>query len=144
MSFTKNFKWQMVLVALGASLLMTGKVYSQEIENTHFESPATSVGSNFNTPAPVTTDSSSTLAGVAYATSAAIANAAPVNEQTEANVASAPAARGTLLAIAILLIGYAILRKTSLTRRNNQVNTWKSASSRTNSLSSRKPQVLHS
>ncbi|HKM66769.1 MAG TPA: hypothetical protein VJX70_06340 [Candidatus Acidoferrum sp.] len=142
MNFTKNFKWQMVLVALGASLLMTGKAYSQEIDNTNFQAPVASVGSNFNTAAPATTNSLATPAVVAYA--AAITPVAPVNEPTEASVTSAPMARGTLLAIAILLIGYAIVRKASLTSRNDRMNNWKSASTRTNSLSGRKPQVLHS
>jgi len=144
MNFTKNFKWQLVLVALSASLLMTGKVYSQEIENTNFETPATSVGSNFNTPAPMTTDSSSNLAGVAYATSTAIANAIPVNEQTEANVTSAPVARGTLLALVILLVGYAMIRKASGNRWNDRKNTLSAASAVKNTLFPRKPQALHS
>ena len=52
MNFTKNFKWQMALVALGASLVLTGKVQSQEIVNTEFDTPSSSIGSNFNTTAP--------------------------------------------------------------------------------------------
>ena len=56
MNFSKNSKWQMVLAALGFSLVISARANSQEIVNTEFATPSTSVGSNFNSalPAPET------------------------------------------------------------------------------------------
>jgi hypothetical protein len=112
MNFARKFKWQMILVALGASLVMTGKVYSQEIENTRFETPATSVGTGFNTPAPVAADSTAANPE----TTAAVA-IQPANAMEGLSAESFPLTAGPLLAIAIIIVGGVIVRKISVSRR---------------------------
>ena len=143
MNFTKNFKWQLVLVALGASLFMTGKVYSQEIENTNFDTPAASVGSNFNTPAPTAANTAAANPQAVYtpATGAAIRM---TNEMEELKASSFSLTAGPLLAIVILAAGCLIIRKVSANTRTNWKSTWNKHSARKTELINRKPQVLHS
>jgi hypothetical protein len=117
MNFAKTFKTQMILVALGASLVMTGKVYSQEIVNTDFDNPATSIGTNFNAPAlaTVNTPEAKLQLGSSELAPAAVA---PANEPQEANVVGSTRPAAIMLAIAILLLAYAILRRISFNQRN--------------------------
>lgn len=138
MNFAKNFKWQLVAVALGASLLMTGKVYSQEIENTNFAAPATSMGGNFNTNAPgaVNTASANPQAVYTPATGAAIR---ATNEMGELGASSFSLTAGPLLAIAILGAAYLVIRKASPNKRNAWKSPWNEHSAR-----NQKPQVLQS
>ena len=117
MNFTRKFRWQMILVALGASLVMTGKVYSQEIENTHFETPATSVGGGFNTPAPVAANQTAASPETAVTPTAAIA-IQPANQMEGLGTESLSLTAGPLLAIAIIIVGGVIVRKISVSRRN--------------------------
>jgi hypothetical protein len=142
MNSTKNFKWQLVLVALGASLVLTGKVYSQEIENTNFDTPETSVGSNFNTasPAPANTAAANTQAVYTPAAGAAIR---ATNEMGELGASSFPLTAGPLLAIAIVGIGWLIVRKVSAGAPENWNDT-RNDSARKTPLMTGKTQVLPS
>ena len=95
MNFTKNMKSQLALVALGASFFFATTLRAQEIDNAHFDAPATSMSGNFNTPAPVNT--------AAVNPQAVNAEVAPATVQTEASLGNVTTSRGTILAIAILL-----------------------------------------
>ena len=143
MNFARKFKWQMILVALGASLVMTGKVYSQEIENTRFDTPATSVGTGFNTPAPVVANSTAANPQTAMKPTAAIA-IQPANAMDGLGAESFSLTAGPLLAIAIIIVGGVIARKISLSRRSARQNPWNANSVRNKALANRKPQVLQS
>lgn len=142
MNFTKNFKWQMVLVALGAFLLFTGRAYSQEIVNTDFDTPAYSVGSNFNSPAPAAVNATEANPQAVYtpATALAISGA---NDVAQLNAASLPRESAPFVAIAILLAGCLIVKKVSSNRRNDRNRTWNSASPRLKAQSSSKYYVIH-
>jgi hypothetical protein len=142
MNFTKKFKWQMILLALGASLVMTGKVYSQEIENTRFDTPATSVGSGFNTPAPEAANSTAGNPQTAKPTAAIAIQ--PANTMEGLSAESFSLTAGPLLAIAIIIIGGVIARKISLNRRSARQNAWDANSVRNRALANHKPQVLQS
>jgi hypothetical protein len=143
MNFTKNFKWQLVLVALGASLILTGKVYSQEIENTDFNAPAASVGSNFNTTAPAAVNTVAADPQQVYtpATGAAVR---ATNEMGELGASSFSLTAGPLLAIAIVALCCFIVKKVSTKRQNNRKTTWNSESARKTPIIPNKPQVLQS
>jgi hypothetical protein len=143
MNFSKNFKWQLVVVALGASLVLTGKVYSQEIENTNFDAPAASMGSNFNTNAPAAVNTAAANPQMVYTP----ATGAAIRATNEMGVLSAPSfslTAGSLLAIAILATVCLIIRKASPNNRNNWKNTWNQHSARKTTPIAQKPQVLHS
>jgi hypothetical protein len=144
MNFTRKFKWQMILVALGASLVMTGKVYSQEIENTRFETPATSVGTGFNTPAPVVANSSAANPQTAMEPTAAVAIQPAGNAVEGLGAESFSLTAGPLLAIAIIIVGGVIARKISVSRGSARQNAWNADSVRNKALANRKPQVLQS
>jgi len=142
MNFMKNFKWQLMVVALGASLVMTGKVYSQEIVNTDFATPAASVGANFNTPATAAVNNAATTSQAAFAPGAAAATQA-TNEMNELGAESFPLMAGPLLAIAIIIVGGVVAKKISASRRAvQQRKNWKPAPN--SALASRKPQAQHS
>jgi len=141
MNFTRKFKWQMILLALGASLVMTGKVYSQEIENTRFDTPATSVGTGFNTPAPVAANSTAANPQTTVKPTAAIA-IQPANAMEGLGAESFSLTAGPLIAIAIIIVGGVIARKISLNRRSAPQNAWNANSAK--ALANRKPQVLQS
>jgi hypothetical protein len=143
MNFTKNIKWQLVLAALGVSLLMTSSARAQEIDNPNFEAPATSVAGNFNTPAAATANQAVTQTEVEYA-AVSEASIMPVNQQEEANVAGVPRTLGTILAIGVLLIACGLLWKSAGNRREDTLMTHNSLSMRKNPPSSRKAQALHS
>jgi hypothetical protein len=143
MNFAINIKWQLVLAALGVSLFMTSAARAQEIDNTNFETPATSVGANFNTPYAAAADQAVNNAQVQYAaaTEAAIL---PVSEQVEASVDSLPRALGSMIALGVLLIACGILWKNASNRRNDILKTHNSLSMRKTPLPNRKAQALHS
>ena len=143
MKFTKNIRWQLILAALGFSLLMTSAARAQEIDNTDFATPATSVGANFNTPYAA---AANTAVNNAQITSAAVSEASilPVNQQEEASVGSLPRALGSLIALGVLLIACGMLWKNAGNRRNDTLKTHNSLSMRKNSLPNRKAQALHS
>src|SRR5579864_3728296 len=103
MNFTKNIKWQLIVAALGVSLFMTSAIRAQEIDNTDFASPATSVGSNFNTP---TAAAANLAVNTAQVESAVVSEASilPGNQQEEASVGSLPRTLGSLIALGVLLI----------------------------------------
>jgi hypothetical protein len=143
MNFTKNIKWQLVLAALGISLLMTSAARAQEIDNANFDSPTTSVGENFNTPAAAAADQAVNLAAFQY-TAVSEASIIPVNQQEAPNVAGVPRTLGTILAIGVLLIACGLLWKSASGRRNDTLKTHNSLSMRKNPLSNRKAQALHS
>src|ERR1700675_4890345 len=133
MNFTKNIKWQLVLASLGVSLFMTSAVYAQEIDNVYFETPATSVGSNFNTPSAAAVNTAANNAQVEYA---AIAEASilPANQQEEASVGNLPRTLGTMIALGVLLIACGLLWKSAGNRRNDILKTHNSLFMRKNSL----------
>jgi hypothetical protein len=143
MSFTKNFKWQLVLVALGASLVLTGRVQSQEIVNTEFDSPASSVGSNFNTTAPAAVN---TAAADPQAVSSPVTAAAvrTTNDMGSLGAASFSLSAGPLLAMAIFLAGCLVVRRVAEYRANQARRNWNLYANRNNNLTNRKAQVLHS
>jgi hypothetical protein len=143
MNFTKDFKWQLVLVALGASLVLTSKAYSQEIENTDFNAPATSVGSNFNTTAPAAVNTAAAIPQQAY-TPAAGAAIRMTNEMGELNASSFSLTVGPLLAVAIVALGSIIVKKVATKRQNNWKSNWNARSARKTPLINNKPQVLQS
>jgi len=143
MNFTKNIKWQLALAALGVSLFVANAVRAQEIDNTNFESPAMSVGSNFNTPSAAAVNAAANNAQVEYAT-VSEASILPVNEQVEASVPTVPRTLGTIVAIGVLLIACGLLWKSAGNRRNDTLKTHNSLSMRKNSLPNRKAQPLHS
>lgn len=143
MNFTKNIKWQLVLASLGVSLFMTSAIYAQEIDNVYFETPATSIGSNFNTPSAAAVNTAANNARVEYA---AIAEASilPANQQEDASVGNLPRTLGTMIALGVLLIACGLLWKSAGNRRNDILKTHNSLSMRKNSLPNRKAQALHS
>ena len=143
MNFTKNIKWQLVVAALGVSLFMTSAIRAQEIDNTYFASPASSVGSNFNTPTAAAANQAVNNAQVEYA-AVSEASIFPANQQEEASVGSLPRTLGSLIALGVLLIACGILWKNAGNRRNDTLKTHNSLSMRKNQLPNRKAQALHS
>jgi hypothetical protein len=141
MNFTKNFKWQMVLVALGACLLLTGRAYSQEIVNTEFETPTTSVGSNFNTPATDALNTTAVNPQAVYTPATAIAIRG-TNDAEQLSAATLPRESAPIAAIAILLAGCLIVKKVSDNRRNDRNRNWNSPSPRLKAQTNSK-YVLH-
>lgn len=142
MNFTKNFKWQLVLAALGVSLLMTSAIRAQEITNTDFESPATSVSGNFNTPSAAAANAAVNNAQTDTAVSQA--SILPADQQEEAGLANFPRALGSLIALGVLLIACGILWKNAANRQNDILKTHNSLSMRKNPLPNRKAHALHS
>jgi len=143
MNFTKNIKWQLVLAAMGVSLLMTNAVRAQEIDNANFESPAISVGSNFNTPSTAAANTAVSNAQVEYA-AVSEASILPANQQEEVSVGSLPRTLGSMIALGVLLIACGLLWKSAGNRGNDTLKTHNSLSMRKNPLSNRKAQALHS
>jgi hypothetical protein len=143
MNFTKNIKWQFILAALGVSLLMTSAARAQEIDNSNFESTATSVAGNFNTPAAAAADQAVNRAAVEYA-AVSEASIMPVNQQEAPNVAGVPRTLGTILAIGVLLIACGLLWKSAGNRRDDTLKAHNSLSMRKTPLANRKAQALHS
>ena len=143
MNFTKNTKWQLVLAALGVSLFLSSTARAQEIDNTSFASPATSVGSNFNTPTAAAENPAVHNAQVEYV-AVSEASILPANQQEEASAGSLPRTLGSLIALGVLLIACGILWKNAGNRRNDTLKTHNSLSMRKNALPNRKAQALHS
>jgi hypothetical protein len=143
MNFTKNIKWQLVLAAMGVSLLMTNAVRAQEIDNANFESPAISVGSNFNTPSAAAANTAVSNAQAEYA-AVSEASILPANQQEEVSVGSLPRTLGSMIALGVLLIACGLLWKSAGNRGNDTLKTHNSLSMRKNPLSNRKAQALHS
>jgi hypothetical protein len=143
MNFTKNIKWQFILAALGVSLLMTSAARAQEIDNSNFQSPGTSVAGNFNMPSAAAANQAVNRAAVEYS-AVSEASIMPVNQQEQANVAGVPRTLGTILAIGVLLIACGLLWKSAGNRKNDTLKTHNSLSMRKAPLSNRKAQPLHS
>jgi hypothetical protein len=143
MNFTKNIKWQLVLAALAASLLMTSAARAQEIDNSTFEPPATSVAGNFNTPSAAAANQAVTVADAEYA-AVSQASIMPVDQQEEAGAAGIPRTLGTILAIGVLLIACGLLWKSESGRRNDTLKIHNSLSMRKTTLPNRKAQAQHS
>jgi hypothetical protein len=143
MNFTRNIRWQLVLAVLGVSLFMTNVIRAQEIDNTYFETPATSAGSNFNTPSAAAASTPVDNAQVEYV-AVSQASILPANQQEEASVGSLPRTLGSMIALGVLLIACGLLWKSAGTRRRDSLKTHNSLSMRKNSLPNRKAQALHS
>jgi hypothetical protein len=143
MNFTKNIKWQLVLAALSVSLFVANAARAQEIDNTNFETPATSVGSNFNTPSAAAANTVVNNTQVEYA-AVSQASILPGNQQEEPILASAPRTLGSMIALGVLLIACGLLWKSAGNRRNDTLKTHNTLSMRKNSLPNRKAQALHS
>jgi hypothetical protein len=143
MNFTKNIKWQLVLAALGVSFFMTSAVRAQEIDNTDFATPATSVGANFNTPYAAAADQAVNNAQVEYA-AVSEASILPATQQDEVGVGSLPRVLGSMIALGVLLVACGILWKNAGDRRNDILKTHNSLSMRKAPLPNRKAQALHS
>jgi len=143
MNFTKNIKWQLVLAALGVLLFMTSAIRAQEIENTDFATPATSVSGNFNTTSAA---AASTPVNNEQVQSAAISEASilPASQTEVASVGSFPRTLGSLIAIGALLIACGLLWKSTGNRGNDTLKNHNALSMRKNSLPNRKAQALHS
>lgn len=143
MNFTKNIKWQLILAALGVSLFMTSAVRAQEIDNTTFASPATSVGSNFNTPSAAAANAAVISAQAEYA-AMSHASILPANQQAAASTGRVPRTVGSLIALGVLLIGCGIVWKNASDRTDDTLKTHNSLSMRKTAHSNRKAQPLHS
>ena len=143
MNFTKNIKWQLVLAALGVSLFMTSAVRAQEIDNTDFATPASSMAGNFNTPTAAAANTAVNNAQFQYA-AVSEASILPANQQEETNVGNLPRTLGSLIALGVLLIACGILWKNAGNRRNDTLKTHNSLSMRKNLLPNRKAQALNS
>lgn len=143
MNFTKNIKWQLALAALGVSFFLTSAIRAQEIDNTSFESPAASVGANFNTPAAAEANQAVSNAQVEYAT-VSEALIMPGNQQTDASMGNFPRALGSMIALGVLLIACGILWKNAGNRQADTLKTHNSLSMRKGTLPNRKAQALHS
>jgi hypothetical protein len=143
MNFTKNIKWQVILAAVGVSLFLISAARAQEITNTDFETPATSVSGNFNAPsaAAANTAVKNTQAEHTATTKASIL---PAKQEEEASVGGFPRTLGSLIALGVLLIAWGILSKSAGHRQNDTLKAHNSLSLRKNSLPSRKAQALHS
>jgi|SRR5215469_5150974 len=141
MNFTKTFKWQLVLVALGASLVLTNRAYSQEIENTDFQAPAASVGSNFNAPTALNAASANSQQVYTPAAGAAIQ---ATNEMGELGASSFSLTAGPLLAIVLVALGCILVKKVSAKRRNNGQTRSNAQNTRKTPLFTNKAQVLNS
>lgn len=142
MKFTKNIKWQLILATLGVSLFMTTAIRAQEIENTDFAVPATSVGANFNTPSAA----ANTVVNNAPIESTAVSEASilPASQPDEASLGSGQRTLGSLIAIGVVLIACGMLWKSTGNRRNDTLKIHNSLSMRKNPLPNRKAQALHS
>jgi len=143
MNFAKNFKWQLVVVALGACLILTGRVYSQEIENTNFDTPAALAGDNFNNNSSAAVNTTAANPQVVYNPAMGAAIRA-TNEMGELSAPSFSLTAGPLLAVAILCTCCVIVRKVSASNRSNWKGTWNEHSARKTPLMTQKPQVLPS
>jgi len=143
MNFVKNFKWQIVLVALGAALMMSGKAYSQEISNTEFSTPPTSASGNFNTPAPYAAANTAANSQTAMTPTPAMA-IQPATQLEGVGAEGLSLTAGPLLAIGIIIVGGVVVKKLSANRRGVQSPNWNANSANNNALQNRKPQALHS
>src|SRR5215469_4973658 len=143
MNFTKTFKWQLVLVALGASLVLTSRAYSQEIENTDFQAPAASVGGNFNASASTPLNAAAANSQQVY-TPAAGAAIQATNEMGELGTSSFSLTAGPLLAIVLVALGCILVKKVSAKRRNNGQTRSNAQNTRKTPLFTNKAQVLNS
>jgi len=143
MNFAKNIKWQLILAALGVSLFMTSAVRAQEIDNPYFETPITSVGSNFNTPSAA---AASAAMNNAQTESLVISQASilPANQPEQASVGNFPRTLGSLIALGVMLIACGLLWKSAANRGNDTLKTHNTLSMRKNSLPHRKAHALHS
>lgn len=142
MNFTKNIKWQLVLAALSVSLFVANGARAQEIDNTNFATPATSVGSNFNTPSAAAANTVVNNTQVEYA-AVSQASILPGNQQEEPILASAPRTLGSMIALGVLLIACGLLWKSAGNRRNDTLKIHNALSMRKNSLPNRNAQALH-
>lgn len=143
MNFTKKIKWQVILAAVGVSLFMISAARAQEITNSDFETPATSVSGNFNTPSAAAANTAVKNAQAEH-TAVTKASILPAKQQEEASVVGFPRTLGSLIALGVLLIACGILWKSAGQRRNDTLKTHNALSLRKNSLPSRKAQALHS
>jgi len=143
MNFTKKITWQLILAAVGVSLFVVIAARAQEITNTDFETPATSVSGNFNTPSAAAANTAVNNAQADYA-SVSEASIVQANQQEEVSIASFPRTLGSLIALGVLLIACGMLWKSAGQRQNDTLKTHNALSTRKNSLPSRKAQALHS
>ena len=131
MNFAKNIKWQLVLAGIGLSLVLIPRANSQEIVNSDFSTPSTSVGGNFNTPAPADMNTAAAVTPNLYTPANAI-SARANNDMQQLNAASMPRETEWFAALALLLAACAILRKVSSNRLGNLNSTWNPPPVRTN------------
>jgi len=143
MNFTKKIKWQMILTAVGVSLFMSSAARAQEITNTDFETPATSVNGNFNTPSAAAANTAVNNAQAEYS-AVSEASILPTNQQEDTRVGSLPRTLGSMIAMGVLLIACGLLWKSASNRGNDTLKIHNSLSMRKNPLSNRKAQALHS
>jgi hypothetical protein len=123
MNFAKNFKWQLVLAALGFCLVLIPRANSQEIVNTDFSTPSTSVSGNFNTPAPANMNTTASVTQSVYTPANAISTRAN-NQIQQMNAVNLPRETEWLAGLALLLIASAILRKVTSNRQGTVNSTW--------------------
>ncbi|HKE08306.1 MAG TPA: hypothetical protein VKB48_10780 [Candidatus Acidoferrum sp.] len=123
MNFAKNFKWQLVVAALGFSLVLIPRANSQEIVNTDFSTPSTSVSGNFNTAAPADMNTTAAVTQSVYTPANAISSRAN-NQMQQMNAVNMPRETEWFAGLALLLIACAILRKVTSNRHGNVNSTW--------------------
>jgi len=144
MNFSRNYKGQIILAALGFLLLLAARANSQEIVNTDFPTPSTSVSSNFNTPAPAPEYSAAAVAPQSVYTPASALSIRVNNEMQQLNAPSLPREAGMFAAIAILLLACVVMKKVSASRRYDTRSAWNSSPIRAQMLPIRKAQTIHS
>jgi hypothetical protein len=116
MNFAKNIKWQLVLAALGLSLVLIPRANSQEIVNTDFSTPSTSAGGNFNAAAPADINTTAAVTSQSEYTPVS-ALSVTNNGMQRLNAPRVTRQAGMLIALVILAICYAIMKKVAANRR---------------------------
>ena len=116
MNFAKNIKWQLVLAALGLSLVLIPRANSQEIVNTDFSTPSTSASGNFNTAAPADMNTTAAVTSQSEYTPVS-ALSVTNNSMQRLNAPRVTRQAGLLIALVILAVCSAIMKKVSANRR---------------------------
>jgi|SRR5215470_15663675 len=144
MNFAKNYKGQFILAALGLLLLLAARANSQEIVNTDFAAPSTSVGGNFNTPTTADLNTkAAAIPQIVYTPANAMAIRAN-NDMRQLNVPRLPWGVGMFTSIAVLLLCCAAVKKVASGRREDPRANWDASPARAKMLPSQKPQPIHS
>jgi len=144
MNFAKNIKWQLVLAALGFSLVLIPRANSQEIVNTDFSTPSASVSGNFNTAAPADSNTTADVTSQSVYTPMSALSVTANSSVQRLHTPRFTSQAGMLIALAILAFCCAIVKKVSANRREDSRQTWNSYPARSQALANRHPQPIRS